>query len=559
MNGALQGAGYLRALDSSYEYDGDFDDNLPTDISVGGYLHSELDRSSIKVDEAPKDPKAKAPPPKKGAEVASDIVVPAGGELGNLVIRAGRALTPEEIESLKAAAAAPPAKGAKAPEGPTEINLKPIPIANALPQELRRTVNITLKKVLNDDVAAKQFSDEIYPLWVRRKTIEEYTSEPSRFPARSIVYCNDKLSSVIPAPHPPIFQAGTTITDSTHGSTAIKALLIGSESTCTVSTTKNSLSRGAEESITYLIDFKLNLGQQDESSTREIALFQLTNSVSAAQVRLYLIPVNMDKYAQGIITCNWELRLDSTVISSWHCESEIDLNLYHSLCVCVNKTTASIDLFVDGGSKMKSASAWVNEEVECCCLAEPDTPGAPVSNNSAEECGEAVVSTPKTLSMIIGGENSNFTGFVRTLVIAARDDRLDPVTSTAYYATYTRNEGEWNAAKENEKGMSQEDASNNTESLPTIPFEYIEVPSVQTTLVCGSGNNEIIAIPSATLNGYYAVCISDGVNSDLLAAADNCRRSPDDRPDIPPSALEYAVKCVKQVDSSYLIIKVEKI
>ncbi len=558
-NGALHGAGYFKASDNSYEYDGCFDDNLPTDTSVGSYLYSELDRSNIKVEDAPKDPKAKAPPPKKGAEVASDILVPTGGELGTLIIRAGRALTQEEIDALKAAATAPPAKGAKAPEVPPEINLKPVPTANSLPEERKRAVNITLRRVLNDDVGAKpvQFTDEIGPLWIRRKTIEEYISEPTRFPVRSLVFNNDKYSSVISAEQPPVFQSGTaTISDSMHADTTLQALSIGPESNCVLSTTKHSLSPGAAEYMAYLLDFKLSIGPPGEGSVKEVAIFQLTNSVNSNQVRLFMIPVSTEQYEQGIITCNWELRMDAIVICSWHCESQLDVNLYHSLCVCINKAAASVDLFIDGDSKRKSSVVYINEEVECCCLAETD---APVSNNSTEEGGDAVPISPKTLSLTVGGENSNFTGFVRTLVIAAKDDRLDPVTSTAYYTTYTRNEDDWKSAKENEKCMSQEDATNNTDSLPMIPFEYIQVPSVQTTLVCGSGSNATIIIPSTLQSGYYALCISDGVNNELLAPSDKCRRNAEDRPDIVPSALEHAVKCVQPIASTSIIIKVEKI
>ena len=558
-NGALHGAGFLKASDNSYEYDGCFDDNLPTDTSVGSYLYSELDRSNIKVDDAPKDPKAKAPPPKKGAEVATEILVPAGGELGTLVIRAGRALTQDEIDALRAAATAPPAKGAKAPEVPSEIDLKPVPSANSLPEERKRAVNITLRRVLNDDVTAKplQFTDEICPLWVRRKTIEEYITEPTRFPVRSHVFYNDKYSSVISAEHPPVFQSDVaTISDSMHAVSTLKALSIGPESSCVISTTKHSLSPGAAEYMAYLLDFKLSIGPPGESGIKEVAIFQLTNSTNSNKVRLFMIPVGTEQFEQGVITCNWELRMDTVVICSWYGESQLDLNLYHSLCVCINKTTASVDLFIDGDSKMKTSIVYINEEVECCCLAETDVP---ISNNSAEEGGDTVTITPKTLSLTVGGENSNFTGFVKTLVIAAKDDRLDPVISTAYYTTYTRNEDDWKAAKENEKCMSQEDTSTNTDSSPMIPFEYVQVSSVQTTLVCGSDCIAIIIIPSTLQNGYYAICTSDGVNNELIAPSGKCRRTVDERSDILPSELEHAVRCVQPIAGTSIMIKVEKI
>lgn len=462
----FSGHGHFLVLDGSFEHEGSFVGGRP-EISPAS-IEVTLNRSACKVETDSKKDKKKKPAAKKGAvEVEPVGVVPAGQDLGQLVVTLQYSTSISDPSSAK--------------EESTDSGMTPLPIAIANGEELRRKMRVRLRPYIPPAPPAKGAAPEppnpdaemgeSLPLHLRRLTAEERSTAWERFPLHCLRYVN----GVNPLSGEKIILEGTATEFSDHPVTitpARSATGEGADSAApiieTITATVISFDpdscvscrfapgslRGASEQLSFLADWRLGDLSEAPRSTCDIGgkMYAELSVLSVSHVmgeleasgRLALVLLSPQLAAEQNgeekwTDCLWELRMTQdkkmvvsqqqggdgevrtnqlqeesdtsphspdklSVLYRWSDAFEFDPNSWHSVALSIG--TGGVELAVDGAGRMKSGGPF--EEG----VAEAWLPDIAV-------CDAAVA--PELVDMIFRvGYGSSFCGYVKNIVVCTR-------------------------------------------------------------------------------------------------------------------------------------------
>ena len=460
-NGHLHGPGLYSTFDGTYEYEGEFVANKPEPFSVGSYTHLTLGRTGVRVFEpavpAEPDPKKKTGAKAAAASTTSPDDPPLislqpgyGGEIGDVIVRVGKQLSPDDILALQAAAAAavPVAKG-KLPVDPAAIVVEATPPPaekNSVVCEKRRVFTVALKRLGGEVAPADVDSIDTSslpraPLWIRKKTLRDFAFAPTRLPPSAIAYigssssasilCNPEMEKLLATSAiasreeyasdlklsegaAPGEYTNVYICDYTNGdgsaptaTEAIKCFHLALGSTISAALSYQ-LYPSAEREMSFFVDFCLRSPQaKDDAASRDVVVLSLQRTVDGTR-ESKLLQLMLAVPACGG-ECVWRLLIvtdappseseeipaeaatDAVMeeVCSWSHASSIELHSRpHSLCLCIG--AAGVALTVDGDAKR--ASSAQRGEAAAAWLPSPEKSS---SETAAEVSSEPAPAAPE--------------------------------------------------------------------------------------------------------------------------------------------------------------------
>jgi len=311
--------GVYTCLDGSYDYEGAVVNCLLEEKNVASYFFSTLDRAAVAAKEEEEaaakaaeaaaasaaaaggkaaPPAKKAPPPaaaKKGEAVAAPTgtSVPQGGDFGIINVKAGGAglIAEATAAAIAAAAAAPAGKGAKggapaADAGPVIVP-NPVPPSLSLPCERKRLALLELRPVLSggDGGSEKVLGDPV-PLWLRKQSLEEQSSDVCRFPPSSIVYVGGKvvkrhesLDKGLPSPELAL-EGGAA--NNGPGDDEVSCLSLPADASLSFSILTSELIQATEQ-MSFCADFKFDAAQVAAAYQKQKQEKEAAAAVAAAE------------------------------------------------------------------------------------------------------------------------------------------------------------------------------------------------------------------------------------------------------------------------------------
>jgi hypothetical protein len=568
----FSGHGHFVLLDGTFEYEGSYlggrPEKAPTSIGVT------VDRSAVQVETDPKKDKKKKPAGKKGAvEVEPVGVVPAGQDLGQVV-----------VTLQYASACTTPTGSTSTGEPAVEAVFEPILISNG--QELRRQMHVRLRAYIPPAPLAKGAPPQppnpdaemgdVLPMWRRRLTAEERSTAWERFPLHSLRFVNginplsgEKVvlegaaadfaaSSVTISP-----PAGANEEEGVEPPAPITETIIAAsipvdqDSCVSYRFTPQSL-RGASEQMSFLADWRIADVSATERAVCEIGAhtYALLPVLSLSHVvgdmeasgRLDLLLLSPHSGESSVSSkwseCLWELRMTEgrkskstgegevadppsptapvadekvSVLCRWADASEFDPLSWHSVALSISAGGA--ELTVDGAGRMKSGGAFEEGTAEAW-LPEKEKAGE----------GETAV------DMVYRVGYGAFAGQVKSMAVCTKADRCDLQRVTGCFA-------EWTA--ECLQGSSS--TSPGGEGV-AAGMEVVQEAGV--VVVGGRGVLQGVVIPEDTAPGAYVLEVFDAVNElCLLPAAppDVPENGANGRSDRPPPQKRPAVDSMHEL------------